>query len=308
MKDRPGTLPRALEDDGAGRERGSGPRARCGCGPGRARDRSEDPGIPPGAAPARTAAGEGGGEVGERSGWGRDGDAGSPGYFAGEEGQRPMDSIPRRVLPLPGTVTCANPRWGSSCQSAAALVWLRTASAPQASTAAIHRPFSLSRCARRVNTAMNAVQAAGLFPRGSALAANSESFELRERDNAVLVRRQPGDRGVRSAVGEFCMHGLLGVHVVILLTAGSEQPPQGAGNMCRFRRELAPGEADDLIAEQLQLDVAGPIRFECRAGAVRPVAVELDDQAVVEPVEVSNEGADGRIHLGLGNAVPAADR
>jgi hypothetical protein len=61
-------------------------------------------------------------------------------------GKRVVDRwtlIPLRCLLLPGTVTWTKPLWGRSCQRAAALVWLNTASGPQASTAAIHLPFSL---------------------------------------------------------------------------------------------------------------------------------------------------------------------
>ncbi len=147
-------------------------------------------------------------QVGERSGWGRDWDAGSPGYFAGEEGQRPMDSYSTSRPSIARNGHMREPPLGEQLPERSRAGVAQNGLGSTGKHRRQASPFlAQPDVPDRVNTAMNAVQAAGSFPRGSALAANSEFFELRERDNAVLVRRQPGDRGVRSAVGEFCMHG-----------------------------------------------------------------------------------------------------
>jgi hypothetical protein len=58
----------------------------------------------------------------------------------------------------------------------------------------------------------------------------------------------------------------------------------GRRNLRRLVDELPPGEADDVVAEQLQLDVAGGNRLEGDTATMRRVAVELDDQATVRPM------------------------
>ena len=58
-----------------------------------------------------------------------------------------------------------------------------------------------------VNPAMNTVQAFGLHARSSASLVDSGTLELGEGDNAMLIRRQPRDRGVRAAVVTFPTHG-----------------------------------------------------------------------------------------------------
>jgi hypothetical protein len=57
-----------------------------------------------------------------------------------------------------------------------------------------------------VNTAMKAVQALGLDAGPSTALADTGAFELREGDHTVLVRRNPGNDGVRIVVGEFPSH------------------------------------------------------------------------------------------------------
>jgi hypothetical protein len=96
-------------------------------------------------------------KIRQRSGRRRDGDAGSASYFTGREDAGSMDMMPARLRALPGTVTwtgsedVAGPESPSLSravrsipQSLAALVWLRTAPGPQASTAAIQIPSLLS--------------------------------------------------------------------------------------------------------------------------------------------------------------------
>jgi hypothetical protein len=58
-----------------------------------------------------------------------------------------------------------------------------------------------------VHSAMKAVQALGLSARSTPAIMDTRAFELRKGDHAVLVRRKPGNDGVRIVVGEFPSHG-----------------------------------------------------------------------------------------------------
>jgi hypothetical protein len=48
----------------------------------------------------------------------------------------------------------------------------------------------------------------------------------------------------------------------------AEQLAKSAGNARRIMRELAPGEADDVVAEEFELDVSLSVPLERGAGAV----------------------------------------
>ena len=58
-----------------------------------------------------------------------------------------------------------------------------------------------------VNTAVNAVQALGAHTSQTPTFVDAGTFELRERDDAVLVGRNSGNERVRGAIGEFPTHG-----------------------------------------------------------------------------------------------------
>ena len=57
-----------------------------------------------------------------------------------------------------------------------------------------------------------------------------------------------------------------------------EDAPDGRGHRGSISLDLAPGEAENVEAEELQARVAGPVHLEGRAAAVRLPAVQLDDQ------------------------------
>jgi hypothetical protein len=63
-----------------------------------------------------------------------------------------------------------------------------------------------------------------------------------------------------------------------------QQRSQRGGDLWRLPDQLPPGEPDDLVAEQFQLDIGE--RSASKAERPRAlVAVELDDQAPVGPGE-----------------------
>jgi hypothetical protein len=53
---------------------------------------------------------------------------------------------------------------------------------------------------------MNAVQALGCHAAPATPLVDTCSFELRKRDHAVLIGRNPGNDSVRTGVGEFPTH------------------------------------------------------------------------------------------------------
>jgi hypothetical protein len=53
-----------------------------------------------------------------------------------------------------------------------------------------------------------------------------------------------------------------------------QQHSQYGGDLWRLPDQLPPGERDELVAEQLQLDIAGPVGLEGGAAAMRLV-IEL---------------------------------
>ena len=58
-----------------------------------------------------------------------------------------------------------------------------------------------------VDPAMNAVKSLRGDTASPTLLVNPRLLELRERDDAVLIRRKPGNEGVASGIGEFPFHG-----------------------------------------------------------------------------------------------------
>jgi hypothetical protein len=54
---------------------------------------------------------------------------------------------------------------------------------------------------------MNAAQALSLSARSTPAFLDTCAFKLRQRDNAVLVRRKTSDDGVGVVVGDFPSHG-----------------------------------------------------------------------------------------------------
>ena len=86
-----------------------------------------------------------------------------------------------------------------------------------------------------------------------------------------------------------------------------QQRSQCGGDVCRLPDQLPPGEPDDLIAEEFQLDIAGPVGLKGGAAAMRLVAVELDDQAAVGPGEIHDVSTGPNIHTRLGKAMAATE-
>jgi hypothetical protein len=70
---------------------------------------------------------------------------------------------------------------------------------------------------------------------------------------------------------------------------------------------LVVGEAQHAVAEVLQLRILRPVGLECDSVSVIPVAIGLDDHALLGPEEVHLETPDAHIHLWLGKAVPTAE-
>jgi hypothetical protein len=62
--------------------------------------------------------------------------------------------------------------------------------------------------------------------------------------------------------------------------------------------EVAPGDAEDSVAADLQVAVAGAVVLEGSGGVVGLAAVELGDQALLGPQGVDGVGADRLVDLG----------
>jgi len=67
------------------------------------------------------------------------------------------------------------------------------------------------------------------------------------------------------------------------------------------------GEPNHGVAEQPELDVPRAIRLERPAPTVEPVAIGLDDQPLVSPEEVDEEGTDPDVYLRGRNPMPSAE-
>jgi hypothetical protein len=146
-------------------------------------------------------------EVRQCAGWGCDWDAGSPGYAAGEEGGGSMDSDPLASPSLAWDGDVHETPLGKELpeRRRAGVTENRIRAAGEHGR---HPSAFLAEAAMAdgVNTAMNAVQPLGLDAPSDALAPNSESLELGERNHAVLIGRKPCDRGVLGGVGKFLTH------------------------------------------------------------------------------------------------------
>jgi hypothetical protein len=94
---------------------------------------------------------------------------------------------------------------------------------------------------------------------------------------------------------------------VILVAARPEQPADGAGDIPWLRGDSPPCQAENVVSERFQLDVAGSVGFEGGWPAVGSVAVEFDDEALLRPENIGNEGGDADVHRGLRKAVVAAE-
>ena len=89
-------------------------------------------------------------------------------------------------------------------QSRPALVWLSTAVGPHARTAAIHIPSLLSaRMANSENPTMNTVETASAQTPLPPALAEAGPRQLLDRNHAVLVGREPGDRAVGTPIATF---------------------------------------------------------------------------------------------------------
>lgn len=103
-----------------------------------------------------------------------------------------VDETPlRKELPQGGGADVAQNRSGAACEHRGhPLTLLAQSSVPD-----------------RVHPAMNAVQSFCSYSARSAALADPGAFELRKRDHAVLISRNPGYDGVRIGIGEFRTHG-----------------------------------------------------------------------------------------------------
>jgi hypothetical protein len=72
--------------------------------------------------------------------------------------------------------------------------------------------------------------------------------------------------------------------------------------------QLAPGETNDLIAQNSKAGITGAVLLEGRADSVRIPAVDFDDEAVLGPCEIDDEAADPNIDFRQGKAVAATER
>jgi len=69
---------------------------------------------------------------------------------------------------------------------------------------------------------------------------------------------------------------------------GREQPVEELRDGPRLLREAPVGEPDDPPAVELRRRIADAVGLECRAVGVEGVAVDLDDDVRVGPVEVTS--------------------
>jgi hypothetical protein len=74
-------------------------------------------------------------------------------------------------------------------------------------------------------------------------------------------------------------------------SCSEEQRPQRRRHPLRLLAELAVGEADDLVARELEARVSRPVRLEGGAGAVGAPAVGLDDEALPSPRKSTRSGS-----------------
>src|SRR2546423_3078880 len=86
-----------------------------------------------------------------------------------------------------------------------------------------------------------------------------------------------------------------------------QEHPQRLRYLWRLVRDLSVSESHHLITLQLQRDIARAIVLERQTAAVKAVAIRLDDEFLVSPGEVDNEGTDPDVHLWRRQAMVAAE-
>src|SRR5256714_4397507 len=91
------------------------------------------------------------------------------------------------------------------------------------------------------------------------------------------------------------------------ITRLGQEHPQRLRYLWRLVRDLSVSESHHLIALQLQRDIARAIVLERQTAAVKAVAIRLDDEFLVSPEEVDNEGTDPDVHLWRRKAMVAAE-
>jgi hypothetical protein len=87
----------------------------------------------------------------------------------------------------------------------------------------------------------------------------------------------------------------------------TKQPSERLGHQWCFLGDLAPREAEDLIAARLQARVAGAVLFEGGTGSVGFPAVQLDDEPLLSPEEVDEITVEVDVRLGAREAVAPAE-
>jgi hypothetical protein len=91
------------------------------------------------------------------------------------------------------------------------------------------------------------------------------------------------------------------------LLASQEKRPQRSRDPIWVVEDLAVGDADDVVAAQLEIRVAGSVGLEGGAIRVRLPAVGLDDQALGPPEEVHSVAPDPDVDLRQREAVKPAN-
>jgi hypothetical protein len=81
----------------------------------------------------------------------------------------------------------------------------------------------------------------------------------------------------------------------------------GGGDKGRVVGELAPGQAEDLVARVLEVQVLGAVALEYAASSVPAPAVQLDNEALLGPVGVDIDPLDEHVRLRFGEVVVAAE-
>jgi hypothetical protein len=66
-------------------------------------------------------------------------------------------------------------------------------------------------------------------------------------------------------------------------------------------------KSKDLVAEELEPQISGPVVLERRATTVRLVSIHFDDQAVLGPGKIHDELADAGVHIRLGKPVATSE-
>jgi hypothetical protein len=82
--------------------------------------------------------------------------------------------------------------------------------------------------------------------------------------------------------------------------------PQQSRYTVSLGRDMPIGEAEDVVAEATQGEIAVAIFLECNRPPVVPIAVGFDNKAPARPEEVNRQPPDSCVDLRYRQVVPAA--